>query len=209
MHFPKFVKSYHAKSNEAISKMGNVVKPDEGQTKRGSKVPIKKQKATGRRVEVVNGDGKRTTKVWRVEKSPKGKKANDNLAESRSKARVALRPSKNGKLFDPLHIQNRFRHDKLDIIIIEKNYHSGAKYIRQLEPVQGKTIDFTYQNSRGHVFYQRYLPLPKMNIYHNKETGKRVTTWPKSRRRKRVEWLRPEIHAYKAMSKNGKKYYHN
>ena len=108
-------------------------------------------------------------------------------------------------LYDPLHLQNPHRHDEIDNVIIEKDYHSGGKYIRQLEPIGGKTIDFLYENSHGHVFYQKYLPGPKMNVYYNKETGKRVTTWPQSGKR-RVEMLKPDIHLYKT-TRSGKKYY--
>merc|ERR1719385_351493 len=107
-----------------------------------------------------------------------------------------LAAADHGSLFDPLHIQNRFRHDELDLIIVEKEYHSGAKYIRQLEPHDGNTIDFTYENSHGHVFYQRYLPEPRIDVYHNKETGKKVTIWKESGKR-RVEWLKPEGRAKK------------
>ena len=108
-------------------------------------------------------------------------------------------------LYDPLHLQNPHRHDEIDIVIIEKDYHSGGKYIRQLEPIGGKTIDFLYENSHGHVFYQKYLPGPRMNVYYNRETGKRVTTWPQSGKR-RVEMLKPDIHLYKT-TRSGKKYY--
>ena len=34
-----------------------------------------------------------------------------------------------------------------------------------------------------------------MNVYYNRETGKRVTTWPQSGKR-RVEMLKPDIHLY-------------
>ena len=122
-----------------------------------------------------------------------------------------LAAAEHGALFDPLHVQNQYRHDELDIIIVEKDYHSGAKYIRQLDPQSGKTIDFLYETYRGSVFYQRYLPEPRMRVYHNKETGKKVTTYRKNGRwggPQRVEWLKPEGRAAREphyKNKGGKK----
>ena len=102
-----------------------------------------------------------------------------------------LAAAENGSLFVPLYVQNRYKHDKVDLIIVEKDYHSGAKYIRQVGARDGKTIDFTYITRQNHVFYQRILPEPRINIYLNNKTGKKVTTWKKSGRR-RTEWLKPE-----------------
>ena len=109
-------------------------------------------------------------------------------AKKQVHARVKLNPqnpnenrklpaAEHGVFFDPLYVQNRYRPE---LIIVEKEYHSGAKYIRQIEPQDGKTIDFTYVNSRGHIFYQRYRPEPRIQVYHNRETGKTVTTWKQS-----------------------------
>merc|ERR1719300_1613562 len=51
------------------------------------------------------------------------KKANVNIADNTNWT---------SDLYDPLHLQNPHRHDEIDIVVIEKDYHSGGKYIRQL-----------------------------------------------------------------------------
>jgi len=97
-----------------------------------------------------------------------------------------------GSLYDPLHIQNEKRKDAIDHVYIEKDYHSGGKYIRQLNCETGKTMCFFYENSNGSVFYQRYEPEPRMRYYHNKKTGKKTTVNERTGERK-TEYLDPEL----------------
>jgi len=80
---------------------------------------------------------------------------------------------------------------KPELIVIEKDYDSGAKYTRQLDPTTNKTIDFTYETGNGHMFYQRIQPELRTNVYHNRRTGKKVTT-DKRLKRKQIDWLEPE-----------------
>merc|ERR1719206_363205 len=137
-----------------------------------------------------------------MSKVPRGRSNKKPYVMIRSRRQDGM-SAEHGSLYDPLHIKNKYRQDKLDIVIVEKDYHSGAKYIRQLEPKDGNTIDFLYQNSRGHVFYQKCLPEPRMKIYHNRETGKKVTTYQKNggwggpAAPQRVEWVRSEGRARK------------
>jgi len=100
--------------------------------------------------------------------------------------------AEHGSLYDTLHIQNKNRHDDIDHIYIEKDYHSGGKYIRELNPQTGKTVSFYYENSTGNVFFLRNEPEPKTKFYHNKKTGRRTTINMSTGERK-TEYLNPEV----------------
>ena len=92
----------------------------------------------------------------------------------------------------------------LDLLVIEKDYYSGAKYTRQVDLKNGKTIDFTNETGNGHIFYQRNQPEPRMNVYHNRGTGKKVTT-NKKLQKKKIEWLVPERRPKNLAKSKGKK----
>ena len=92
----------------------------------------------------------------------------------------------------------------LDLLVIEKDYYSGAKYTRQVDLKNGKTIDFTYETGNGHIFYLRIQPDPRMNVYHNRGTGKKVTT-NKKLQKKKIEWLVPERRPKNLAKSKGKK----
>jgi len=100
--------------------------------------------------------------------------------------------AKHGSLYDQLHIHNDKRKDAIDHVFIEKDYHSGGKYIRQLNCKTGKTMSFYYENSHGHVFYQRYEPEPRTRFYHNRHTGKKTTLNMRTGESK-TEYLKPDI----------------
>ena len=82
--------------------------------------------------------------------------------------------AKHGSLYNGLHIHNPKRKDAIDHVYIEKDYHSGGKYIRQLNSKTGKTVSFLYETAKGYVFYQQYEPERK-RIYHSRKTGKKTT----------------------------------
>jgi len=111
-----------------------------------------------------------------------------NLFEENKKEAAA----EHGSLYDPLHILNKRRHDEIDHIFIEKDYHSGGKYIRQLNPETGKTLSFYYETSSGNVFYQVNEPEPRTRYYHNKKTGKKTTVNMRTGETK-TEYLKPNI----------------
>jgi len=174
-----------------------------------TKVPLAKQKAaqtvSNKNIRAAPQSGRAQVKAKSLGGQQKVGKKVQRKVRMKANVNIADNTKWRSDLYNPLHLQNPHRHDEIDIVIIEKDYHSGGKYIRQLEPIGGKTIDFLYENSHGHVFYQKYLPGPRMNVYYNRETGKRVTTWPQSGKR-RVEMLKPDIHLYKT-TRSGKKYY--
>merc|ERR1719495_17790 len=92
----------------------------------------------------------------------------------------------------------------LDLLVIEKDYYSGAKYTRQVDLKNGKTIDFTYEIGNGQMFYNRILPEPRMNVYQNRGTGKKVIT-NKKLQKKKIEWLVPERRLKNLAKSKGKR----
>ena len=95
------------------------------------------------------------------------------------------------ELSNLLHLQNKKRKDAVENVFIEKDYHSGGKYIRELNPKTGKTVSFYYENSTGNVFYTRYEPKPQIKFYHNKKTGKKYTINMETGEKK-TEYITPE-----------------
>ena len=99
--------------------------------------------------------------------------------------------AKHGSLYNPLHIKNDKRKDQIDHVYIEKDYHSGGKYIRQLNAKTGKTVSFLYETAKGYVFYQQCEPERK-RIYHSRTTGKKTTVMLATGERW-TEYLEPNV----------------
>merc|ERR1712055_559303 len=127
---------------------------------------------------------KRRVNITKTQLKPKGIGVN-KFEENKNVAKA-----KHGSLYNPLHIHNDKRKDAIDHVYIEKDYHSGGKYIRQLNSKTGKTAGFFYENAKGHVFYQRYEPEPRTFSYHNKKTGRKTTINLRTGE-KRTEFLDP------------------